>query len=375
MSEKDDSSWVFDSLVGFLQGPIWSAPLLTFIEEKSLIFDGETEDSEEYRHIYQEYKNLVDLLLGCYMEDMGITPEQFEHACTLNKNTKMPIQFQQSLFEQIWAANEYEIFKRMMIQKNLELQLQALSLIEQKYGLTPASLICEEDGLRDELVMEELLQKQYELEDETDTELESDQAMRREHQRLATQYKTERQLLERALMEESSAKSSLGSSPEQEQREQEEAVSVEPLQLTNTALKSKKFGILQPIPQKLKKPGEDKTGEEMELVTKNSERKSLDPALLPAVNRSELTDAGEAEIRKRQIYLKTQRDKLVSMKKEARSQRLKTNAARPGSARVVAEASMMGMQDLESPQLLMEDSKIQVRKALAARLKAEVVRK
>ncbi|XP_046627072.1 cilia- and flagella-associated protein 36 isoform X1 [Neodiprion virginianus] len=376
MSEKDDSSWVFDSLVGFLQGPIWSAPLLTFIEEKSLIFDGETEDSEEYRHIYQEYKNLVDLLLGCYMEDMGITPEQFEHACTLNKNTKMPIQFQQSLFEQIWAANEYEIFKRMMIQKNLELQLQALSLIEQKYGLTPASLICDEDGLRDELVMEELLQKQYELEDETDTEQESDQAMRREHQRLATQYKTERQLLERALMEEPSAKSSSGFSPEQERRETEKVVSVEPLQLTNTALKSKKFGVLQPIPQKLKKPGEDKIGEEIELVTKNSDRKqSLDPALLPAASRSKLSDAGDEEIRKRQIYLKTQRDKLVSMKKEARSQRLKTNAARPGSARVVAEASMMGMQDLESPQLLMEDSKIQVRKALAARLKAEVVRK
>lgn len=64
----------------------------------------------------------------------------------------------QSLFEQIWAANEYEIFKRMMIQKNLELQLQALSLIEQKFGLTPASLMCESEVLHDELVMEELLQ-------------------------------------------------------------------------------------------------------------------------------------------------------------------------------------------------------------------------
>lgn len=79
-------------------------------------------------------------------------------------------------------------------------------------------------------------------------------------------------------------------------------------------------------------------------------------------------------MRKRQIYLKTQRDKLVSLKKEARSQRLKTNASRPGSARVAAEASMMGKQDFETSQLL-EPSKIQVRKALAARLKAEVVRK
>lgn len=44
----------------------------------------------------------------------------------------------QNIFEQIWAANDYEMFKRMMTQKNVELQLQALELIEQKYGVTPA---------------------------------------------------------------------------------------------------------------------------------------------------------------------------------------------------------------------------------------------
>lgn len=47
----------------------------------------------------------------------------------------------------------------MMIQKNLELQLQALNMIEQKFGLTPASLVYETDGiLDDELVMEDLIQ-------------------------------------------------------------------------------------------------------------------------------------------------------------------------------------------------------------------------
>lgn len=60
-----------------------------------IVFEANTEDCEEYRKIYQEYKNLVDLLLGCFMEDMGITPEQFEYACSVNKETKIPIQFQQ----------------------------------------------------------------------------------------------------------------------------------------------------------------------------------------------------------------------------------------------------------------------------------------
>ncbi|KAL6440327.1 hypothetical protein ACFW04_003111 [Cataglyphis niger] len=179
MNDKDDSAWVFDSLIGFLQGPIWSSPLLTFIEEKSLVFEANTEDCEEYRKIYQEYKNLVDLLLGCFMEDMNISPEQFEYACTVNKDTKIPIQFQQM-------------------------------------------------------------------------------------------------------------------NPE--------------------------------------------------------------------------------DIKKRQDYLKARRDKLVALKKEARSQQLEMNKNRPSSARVVAEATMKGQQELEAAQTL-DPSILQVRRALAARLKAEVVHK
>ena len=37
MAESDavENTWVFDSLVGFLQGPIWNAPVITFIEQKS----------------------------------------------------------------------------------------------------------------------------------------------------------------------------------------------------------------------------------------------------------------------------------------------------------------------------------------------------
>lgn len=36
MENLDSNAWVFDSLVGFLHGPVWNVPLQTFIEEKSL---------------------------------------------------------------------------------------------------------------------------------------------------------------------------------------------------------------------------------------------------------------------------------------------------------------------------------------------------
>ena len=38
MAESDN--WVFDSLVGFLRGPVWNVPILTFIEHKSLGKEG-----------------------------------------------------------------------------------------------------------------------------------------------------------------------------------------------------------------------------------------------------------------------------------------------------------------------------------------------
>ncbi|XP_012263042.2 cilia- and flagella-associated protein 36 isoform X1 [Athalia rosae] len=335
MGEKDDSAWVFDSLVGFLEGPIWSAPLLSFIEEKSLVFEKETEDSEEYRQVYQEYKNLVDLLLGCFMEDMGISPEQFEHACSLNQNTKMPIQFQQSLFEQIWAANEYEIFKKMMTQKNLELQLQALNLIEQRFGLTPASLMYDTEGLHD-LVMKKL-QHEPIIGDQAnnDSELEWNGRIH--------------------------GFSTSGCS-EPKQSKVEQIVNVESLGLERS-------DVMQPILQKKLFEGKERV------------EKLLDASIdigqqsISVMSGGESNTASEKEIRRRHEYLKTQRDKLVLRKKEVRSKRLKANATdRPGSARVAAEASLKGNQELEVPQLL-ESSKLLVRKALAARLKAEVVQK
>ena len=49
----------------------------------------------------------------------------------------MPLQ---SLFEQFFAAEDYGIFVRLMVQKNIELQQQALAMIMQMQGGLPESL-------------------------------------------------------------------------------------------------------------------------------------------------------------------------------------------------------------------------------------------
>lgn len=60
------------------------------------------------------------------MDDIGITADQFEAACKLSARdlAGLPAHFHRRLFEQIWAANDYEMFVKMMTHKNVELQLQ-----------------------------------------------------------------------------------------------------------------------------------------------------------------------------------------------------------------------------------------------------------
>ncbi|KAG4075841.1 hypothetical protein HA402_003667 [Bradysia odoriphaga] len=68
---------------------------------------------------------------------MQISPEQFEMACLegrQNTAAGSAFSFHQGLFQQIWAANDIRIFIRMMTQRNVELQLQALDLIERRHN-------------------------------------------------------------------------------------------------------------------------------------------------------------------------------------------------------------------------------------------------
>lgn len=75
-------------------------------------------------------------MLGSFMEELQITPEQFEIACLEGRNGQdsdgNTFSFHQGLFQQIWAANDVRIFIRMMTQRNVEIQLQALDLIERR---------------------------------------------------------------------------------------------------------------------------------------------------------------------------------------------------------------------------------------------------
>lgn len=332
MSENEgQDNWVFDSLVGFLRGPVWNVPILTFIEHKSLVFEpGEDDKNEaEYKKVHEDYKNLVDFMLGSYMEDIGITSTQFEEAVGQG-TAKGKSKFQQGLFEQVWAADDFEIFKRMMIQKNIELQLQALELLQQRYGVLPESLQpgekegekkevagkdVAEDNSEDKVMLEVTRQSKEDHEahvaalNQEEAELEQVLAHSLdEHKRLATEKQNQEHLLVEHFKKVNISESALGMSE-----------IAAPVTFTST--------------------------------------EEVDPA----------------ELAKRTAFLRGQRDKLLAMKKAEREKQLaiaekNTTKTRPKSARA-ARSALRG----SSSRHAIDPKTLEVRRALAQKLKEEVI--
>ena len=74
--------------------PAWNdciaQPLTTPLS--SAVFEPSCEDTEDHTKIHEDYKALVDFMLGSYIEDIGIKPEEFEEACS---NSSIKSGFQQ----------------------------------------------------------------------------------------------------------------------------------------------------------------------------------------------------------------------------------------------------------------------------------------
>uniref|UniRef100_A0A182MWE8 Cilia- and flagella-associated protein 36 n=1 Tax=Anopheles culicifacies TaxID=139723 RepID=A0A182MWE8_9DIPT len=336
----DDNSWVFDSLVCFLHGPVWNAPLQTFIEDKSIIFDPNLQPDEnnpEFRKVHDEYKNLVDYMLGSFMEEMQITPEQFEFACLEGRHVASlggapratsagtssgddsiaeqsganTFSFHQGLFQQIWAANDIRIFIRMMIQRNVELQLQALDLIERRtQSLSKRDESSDGDALPDS---QPIPDQKEDGPPEEDGEIERD--------------------------------------------------------------------ILKSVENELKVPGLDLDEAELPPVRQSTLENTLDGDELSAGEKDKFQrlnlffdqeKINNEDMKARQEYLRTQRDKILTIKKQARARQLNETIRkneRPTSAQV-AQKFLEG--ETESVPAEPPEGSLQLRKMLAQRLRNEV---
>ncbi|XP_077352462.1 cilia- and flagella-associated protein 36 isoform X2 [Festucalex cinctus] len=151
---EDDSEWVVESIVGYLGSPEWVIPVTDFMEHKCTVFDDEDENKLAYTEIHQQYKKLVEKLLENYMQEVGINEQQFLDACTSPFAKSKTVQ---SVFQPVLATDDFQIFRSLMVQKNMELQLQALRVIKERNGALPDCLTDGDD------VMTELQQQEMKI--------------------------------------------------------------------------------------------------------------------------------------------------------------------------------------------------------------------
>uniref|UniRef100_A0A2I3SM95 Cilia- and flagella-associated protein 36 n=1 Tax=Pan troglodytes TaxID=9598 RepID=A0A2I3SM95_PANTR len=362
--EEDEVEWVVESIAGFLRGPDWSIPILDFVEQKCevckgghviipgspepvilvacvpLVFDDEEESKLTYTEIHQEYKELVEKLLEGYLKEIGINEDQFQEACT---SPLAKTHTSQAILQPVLAAEDFTIFKAMMVQKNIEMQLQAIRIIQERNGVLPDCLTDGSDVVSDleheEMkILREVLRKSKE---------EYDQEEERKRKKQLSEAKTEEPTVhssEAAIMNNSQGDGEHFAHPPSEVKMHFANQSIEPLgrKVERSETSS--------LPQKgLKIPG--------------LEHASIEG---PIANLSVL---GTEELRQREHYLKQKRDKLMSMRKDMRTKQIQ-NMEQKGKH--TGEEEEM----TEKPEMTAEEKQTLLkRRLLAEKLKEEVINK
>uniref|UniRef100_H3AWG6 Cilia- and flagella-associated protein 36 n=1 Tax=Latimeria chalumnae TaxID=7897 RepID=H3AWG6_LATCH len=371
----EEAEWVVESIVGFLTGPVWTGPVTEFIEQKCTVFDDDEENKLSYTEIHQQYKELVEKLLEDYLQEIGIQEEQFQRACTspfAQSHTLQPI------FQPVLAAEDFEVFKTLMVQKNVELQLQALQMLRENNGVLPDCLTDGADALteleqQEIRILKEVLKKSKE---EYDKEI--NRRSTAETGAATTSISSiEEKILENLAVQAPDKIRSNKSVKSWRIRGRCQrwggGESVLPLQISsqsptkllpgrgsrssNKALGPVRTPIIGAEPlTELKKVNSSEAAEAW-LEEARKEAGISGPM-------TELTEAEKKQLRQRAEYLKQQRDKLMALKKEPRN-------------KLTQDPENQKPKESETCEEVTEEHKkiLQKRKQLAEKLKQEVIKK
>lgn len=170
------SNWLAEFTIGFLQSPTWRVPIDSFIDARCLVFDNEEENKHEYATCHQDYLDMIDHHLETALQDLGVKPEEFLAAFGSGETTDNQ-QLDDLLFSEILAMTDFLAFKKMMVARNVELELIVLKHMQEeaakKKAAQKAAADAQAKDVTDDQVWEgmsasvqDYLMKQKELEKE-----------------------------------------------------------------------------------------------------------------------------------------------------------------------------------------------------------------
>lgn len=115
--------WLFDFVLQFLESEKFDSTVMDFVDEKCDIFDNEEENKFIYSDIHNEFRDTINALLASNLQELDVSPEMFFDACVKGRNSR---DINASVVEKMVAMDDFLTFKKIMVKRNMELQLEAM---------------------------------------------------------------------------------------------------------------------------------------------------------------------------------------------------------------------------------------------------------
>lgn len=120
---SEDHDWIFDYVLQFLESERFDASVMDFVDDNCEAFDSEDENKLIYTDIHREFKEHVEILIQSNLGELGISSDMFMEACERGRHGR---DINTVVFERMIAMDDFMTFKKIMVKRNTELQLEAL---------------------------------------------------------------------------------------------------------------------------------------------------------------------------------------------------------------------------------------------------------
>ncbi|KAK1940442.1 Cilia- and flagella-associated protein 36 [Phytophthora citrophthora] len=331
---SEESDWVFDYVLNLFRSPAWELPIMCFIDDNCASFDTDEENKFIYTELHLQFRELVETVLGSHLAEMGLTATDFATICEKQRDSERAAGCSVSdgvsadVVNQILAMDDFLSFKKLMVKRNLELELEAIKELREE-------VTEDEHDLEAQFMELSVLYKQEEMEQaELEVALAMSMVVQDEQLRLA--------------------------SVAAKVAEDKHASSVDTRQLSPAEVQ-------QQIRESKKKAEE--------ICKKNKE--SLEENRSKQREWQQAADISEMELKRREEYLKKQRDRIIEKKKREREVQLKEyqqeqKATAPEPPAQLAEKLQSNTSE-EAKKAEEEERRNALRIALARRMKQDLL--
>lgn len=142
MPRNEDFDWIFDYTLQFMESDKFDAAVMDFVDEKCEAFDDEDENKLIYTSVHREFCEHVDALITSNLAEVGITGELFLESC---EKARAGRDINATVFERLVAMDDFPTFKKIMVKRNKELQLESLRYYQRKTGSAKHRVFDDED--------------------------------------------------------------------------------------------------------------------------------------------------------------------------------------------------------------------------------------